>query len=88
MSVRTKPITIRLAADQVDRFLVLAREFAGLTPAAVLRMLIAAQLERPLEEQVAIVTSRVRGGTLPPDQPARAGADGHPAARPRGRRQT
>lgn len=83
MSVRSKPITIRLAAGQVEKFLLLAREFAGLTPAAVLRMLIAGQLDRPLEEQVALINSRIRGAAPQHDQPASSDADNHPPVRQR-----
>lgn len=75
MSLPTKPITIRLAPEHLERFRRLAGEFSGLSSSVVLRLLIVGRLSRPLAEQIAEVNEQIRGA-MPP-------ADGSPAARSR-----
>lgn len=60
MTLPSKPVVVRLPGELAQRFDRLQEEFGGLQPSAILRMLIAAQLERPLPEQVEEVTRQIR----------------------------
>ena len=56
----TKPINVRLGGELEKRFKTLRAEFAGLPPSTILRMLIAAQLAKPLSDQIEIVQQQIR----------------------------
>jgi hypothetical protein len=59
MAHKSDPISVRLPAELGRRFLAL-RQRIDLPAAMVLRLLLAPQLERSLEEQVSIVLSQVQ----------------------------
>ena len=63
-----KTIHVRLPADMQEKFERLHVEFKGLTSSHVLRMLIAAQLNKPLEEQTRIIQAQIRGDSGLPEQ--------------------
>ena len=60
MGLKTAPMNVRLPGVLGERFEALRREFAGLPPSVLLRMLVADQLERPLSEQAEIVIRQIR----------------------------
>ena len=60
MGLPTKIINIRLSPGQKDRFDRLKGEFAGLPQATILRLLINAFLEMPIDKQVEILTKQIR----------------------------
>jgi len=60
MSLPTKIINVRLGPQQAEQFKRLKNEFAGLPQATVLRLLISAVLEMPLERQVEVLTKQIR----------------------------
>jgi hypothetical protein len=62
MSLRNKPVMVRLSNDLASRFERLCHEFRGLAPATVMRLMVAAQLAKSLDEQVNGVTAQIRKG--------------------------
>jgi len=69
MSTPGRQMHIRLPDHIGKKFDALASEFAGLAPGTVLRLLISDQLEKSLNEQVAIVARQIKKPRK--DQPAR-----------------
>ena len=67
MSLRNKPVMVRLSNDLASRFERLCHEFRGLPPATVMRLLVAAELARSLHEQVEAVTGQIRKGAGHPE---------------------
>jgi len=63
MSMPSKVINVRLSPEQAERFRRLKAEFAGLPQATVLRLLIDAFLEMPLERQIESLTRQIRQPT-------------------------
>ncbi len=63
MSLKTPPMNVRLPGELGERFATLRREFAGLQPSVILRMLIADQLSKPLDAQIQIVVQQIRKPT-------------------------
>lgn len=58
-----KAVMVRLPRGEMEeRFAELCRRFRGLPPSAVMRMLVADLLRRPIEEQVEVVDRQIRGG--------------------------
>ena len=60
MGLPTKIINIRMSPGQAEKFERLKAEFAGLPQATVLRLLIAAYLDMPLDRQVETLTRQIR----------------------------
>ena len=60
MSMPSKVINVRLSPEQAERFRRLKAEFAGLPQATVLRLLIDAFMELPLERQIEALTRQIR----------------------------
>lgn len=63
MTLPSKPINLRLTHDLHERFMHLRKEFPQLTPAALLRLLIAAELHKPIEDQVTTIVEQLRTPT-------------------------
>lgn len=61
MAIPSKPIVVRLPGDLVVRFEALCAEYRGLQRSAVLRMLLGSVLNMPLDEQISIVDSAIKG---------------------------
>ena len=53
-------VMVRMNKELAARFEGLRREFEGLPPSTIIRMLITASLSLPLEVQVEIVTAQIR----------------------------
>lgn len=62
-----KTLHVRLPADLQKKFERLHAEYKGLTSSHVLRMLIAAQLNKPLDEQTRIIQAQIRGDSGTPE---------------------
>ena len=59
MAVPGRQMHVRLPQPIASKFDALCDQFSGLQPGTVLRLLIASQLERPLEAQVQAVTEQI-----------------------------
>jgi len=63
-----KTLHVRLTADQEKKFERVHAEFKGLPSSVVLRMLIADQLNKSVEEQTRIIHAQIRGASESPDR--------------------
>ncbi|MCZ7645935.1 MAG: hypothetical protein M5U26_11735 [Planctomycetota bacterium] len=63
MTLPRKSVMVRLSDEMAEKFGALCREFGGLPPATVLRMLVADALEVSLDDQVEHVTRQIRKGS-------------------------
>ena len=59
MGMPQRTINVRLSAGLAERFDALADAVPGLPKGVLLRMLLADQLSKPMEEQVRIVTTQL-----------------------------
>jgi hypothetical protein len=61
VAIPSRPSVVRLPGELVTRFDALCAEYKGLQRSAVLRMLLGAALQKPLDEQVRIVDAMIKG---------------------------
>lgn len=63
---RTEPVgsantvMVRMKKDMAERWSLLRREFEGLPPSSLARMIISATLALPLEQQIQIIQTQIR----------------------------
>lgn len=60
MADKSKPLMVRLPQEHLQAFDRLAKEFSGLPPATVLRMMAVSFLQKPYEMQVQQIEEQIR----------------------------